>query len=196
MRGSKPSARAKPARIDVRISPRPARAIRAAALKSAARAALDAARVRRSVALTIVITGDAALRRLNRDFLGVDAPTDVLSFISEDLGVEPSGGPIESGRLTPANPTGGLRTASTPTHQVTRARVEYLGDVIISLARAKAQSKSGGHPLIDELRLLVIHGVLHLLGYDHATPAQKKRMWAAQAKALKRAGASIEGLSV
>ena len=177
MRGSKPSARAKPARIDVRISPRPARAIRAAALKSAARAALDAARVRHSVALTIVITGDAALRRLNRDFLGVDAPTDVLSFAAENAGVEPSGGDTRNRQAKPAE-------ASTPT---------YLGDVIISLARAKAQSKSGGHRLIDELRLLVIHGVLHLLGYEHATPAQKKRMWAVQAKALRKAGASIDG---
>jgi probable rRNA maturation factor len=68
-----------------------------------------------------------------------------------------------------------------------------LGDVIISLARARAQAKSGGHPLIDELRLLVIHGVLHLLGHDHATLSEKERMWAAQAKALKRAGASIDG---
>ncbi len=125
-------------------------------LISAARAALDVARVRRSAALTIVVSGDAALRKLNRDFLGVDASTDVLSFAAEEDN-------------------------------------EYLGDVIISLMRARAQAKSGGHSLTDELRLLVIHGVLHLLGQDHDTPARKKRMWAAQAEALRKIGASIDG---
>ena len=107
------------------------------------------------MSLTIVVTGDAALRRLNRDFAGVDAPTDVLSFEYGDPG-------------------------------------EYLGDVIISAPRARAQAKRGGHPFIDEMRLLAIHGVLHLLGYDHDTPGRKKRMWAVQAKALRTAQASIE----
>ena len=106
--------------------------------------------------LAIVVTGDATLRRLNRDFAGVDAPTDVLSFEAGEPG-------------------------------------EYLGDVIISAPRARAQAKRGGHPFIDEMRLLVIHGVLHLLGYDHDTPGRKKRMWAAQAKALRTVKASIEG---
>ena len=110
------------------------------------------------MSLTIVITGNAALRRLNRDFAGVDAPTDVLSFAAEEA-------------------------------------PDYLGDVIISLPRARAQARSGGHPLIDELRLLVVHGVLHLLGHDHHAPVQKRRMWAAQARALRTAGASIAGPS-
>jgi len=110
------------------------------------------------VALTIAVRGDATLRQLNRGFLGIDAPTDVLSFALETAG-----------------------------------RPEYLGDVVISLARARLQARAGGHPLVDELRLLVIHGVLHLLNHDHATPAQQKRMWAAQAKALRKVRASIEG---
>ncbi len=167
-------------RIDAQIAPRHARAVRAAALKAAARAALDVARVRRTASLTIVVAGDAMLRRLNRDFLGNDAPTDVLSFASE---------PGEGHR-----PRRGTDRRSTEARPETFAHHEgYLGDVIISLARARAQARSGGHSLIDELRLLVIHGVLHLLGYHHETPAQKKRMWAAQARALKRAGASIDG---
>ncbi len=155
----------------MRLSPRHARVLRAAALRSAARAALDAARLRRSVSLTIVVTGDAALRQLNRDFLGIDTPTDVLSF--------PSGADF---------PVGLERR-----HAPRSRRHTDLGDVVISLARARAQAKSGGHPLIDELCLLVIHSVLHLLGYDHETPEQKKRMWAAQARALKQTGASIAG---
>ena len=131
--------------------------------------------MRRKVALTLVIAGDAALRKLNRDFLGIDAPTDVLSF------------PFQIGA--------GLRPSRTPgARSEAFAQCEdYLGDVIISLARAKAQAKIGGHALTDELRLLVIHGVLHLLGFDHDTTEEKQRMWAVQAKALKKAGAWIEG---
>jgi probable rRNA maturation factor len=140
----------------VQIAPRYAHLVRAATLTAAARAALDAAGARRGAALTIVIGGDAALRQLNRDFLGVDAPTDVLSFAADEDSV-------------------------------------YLGDVVISLMQARAQATRGGHSLSDELRLLVIHGVLHLLGQAHDTPARKKRMWAVQAEALRNIGASIEG---
>lgn len=118
------------------------------------------------MSLTIVIAGDATLRRLNRDFLGLDAPTDVLSFANR--------------------PPRSYRPGRSHTE-------EYLGDVIISLMRARAQAKSGGHALLDELRLLVIHGVLHLLGHDHDTPERKRRMWSAQTLALKKTGAAIEG---
>ncbi|MFH2104505.1 MAG: rRNA maturation RNase YbeY [Chloroflexota bacterium] len=70
----------------------------------------------------------------------------------------------------------------------------YLGDVIISLARAEAQSSERGHPLEAELQLLVVHGVLHLLGFDHAEDDEKARMWAAQATALEQLGLSPEDL--
>ena len=67
----------------------------------------------------------------------------------------------------------------------------YLGDVIISYPRAQNQAASGGHAVIAELQLLVVHGLLHLLGYDHATPEQKKAMWAAQAEILAQVGCAI-----
>lgn len=60
----------------------------------------------------------------------------------------------------------------------------YLGDIIISLPRALAQAQAEGHPFDDELRLLVVHGVLHLLGYDHADEHEQAEMWAAQAEIL------------
>jgi probable rRNA maturation factor len=60
----------------------------------------------------------------------------------------------------------------------------YLGDVIISLPRALAQAEV--HSLEDELRLLIVHGVLHLLGYDHADEQEQAAMWAAQAEILAR----------
>jgi probable rRNA maturation factor len=66
--------------------------------------------------------------------------------------------------------------------------VPYLGDILISVPRARAQAEAAGHPLESEVQLLVVHGVLHLLGYDHAQPAEKARMWKAQAEILERLG--------
>lgn len=108
------------------------------------------------VDLTLVLTGDAQVQALDRDFLGKDATTDVLSF--------PAG---------ETDPETGRR---------------YLGDIIISVPRAEAQSNSAGHSLEAELSLLVVHGVLHLLGHDHAGKEEKNRMWAAQSEVLTRLG--------
>ncbi len=106
--------------------------------------------------LTIVLADDEELRRLNRDFLGIDAPTDVLSFPASETDPE----------------TGAA----------------YLGDIILSIPRADAQAQAAGHPLADEARLLVIHGVLHLLGHDHAEPEEKAKMWKAQGEVLEGLG--------
>jgi probable rRNA maturation factor len=108
--------------------------------------------------LTLVLTGDAQIQALDRDFLGVDNPTDVLSFPASET-----------------DPETGHR---------------YLGDIIISVPRAEAQSIAGGHSLEDELSLLVIHGILHLLGHDHAGSEEKACMWAAQSEVLTRLGIS------
>lgn len=66
----------------------------------------------------------------------------------------------------------------------------YLGDILISVQRAEEQAAAGGHPLEAEIQLLVVHGVLHLLGHDHAEAEEKARMWAAQAEVLARLGLS------
>ncbi len=66
----------------------------------------------------------------------------------------------------------------------------YLGDVLISVQRAAEQAQSAGHALAEELQLLVVHGVLHLMGHDHAEAAEKARMWAAQAEVLEQLGLS------
>ena len=108
--------------------------------------------------LTIVLSDDARLQELNRDYLGVDAPTDVLSFPASET-----------------DPETGAR---------------YLGDILISIPRAEAQAKSAGHPLESEVQLLVVHGVLHLLGYDHAEAEEKTKMWKVQAEVLERLGLS------
>jgi len=66
----------------------------------------------------------------------------------------------------------------------------YIGDVLISLPRAQAQASQSGHSLETELQLLVVHGILHLLGYDHAESDEKQQMWAVQAEILNRLGIS------
>ena len=105
------------------------------------------------VEMTLVIGDDAQTHDLNWQFRGVDAPTDVLSFaMAQDE----------------------IATAHSPDTP------PYLGDVIISYQRAEAQAEAAGHATEDELDLLVVHGVLHLLGYDHDTNSQKSRMWARQ----------------
>jgi len=135
----------------------PEKPVAAELAERAARAALDLSGAP-DADLTLVLTGDERLRTLNHEFLGIDAPTDVLSFPADEL--DP-----ETGR-------------------------RYLGDVIISTARAAQQAGVGGHPLEAEIQLLVIHGVLHLLGHDHASATEKARMWAVQAEALKHIGIS------
>jgi len=105
--------------------------------------------------LTLVITGDEEIRSLNRDFLGNDAPTDVLSFPATEGTAEPFIVPEEEA-------------------------ANYLGDVIISYPTAALQAAEQGHAIEEELALLVVHGCLHLLGYDHADEESEQRMWARQ----------------
>lgn len=132
---------------------------RTALVRRAARAALAQGRnLPARVELTICLTDDAELRALNRQYRATDAPTDVLSFGGEGYR---DGQPRRNG--------------DTP---------DYLGDIAISMESCMAQAERYGHSVEDELALLVIHGVLHLLGYDHHTPARRQRMWRAQDRAF------------
>ena len=69
--------------------------------------------------------------------------------------------------------------------------VKYLGDVVISYPRAAAQARAAGHEPFDEIRLLVIHGILHLLGYDHGDQAARAEMWAVQETILSELGITL-----
>jgi probable rRNA maturation factor len=64
----------------------------------------------------------------------------------------------------------------------------YLGDVIVSYPLAEVQAAASGHSTEDELQLLIVHGVLHLMGHDHGDPDEKERMWAVQDKILTQLG--------
>jgi probable rRNA maturation factor len=70
----------------------------------------------------------------------------------------------------------------------------YLGDVVISFPRARLQAEAGGHATLAELQLLTVHGILHLLGHDHAEPVEKARMWATQREILQELG--LENLQI
>ena len=84
----------------------------------------------------VLVTGDDRIRDLNRDYLGHDRPTDVLSF--------PDGDVLPSGR-------------------------RLLGQIVVSLETARRQADDAGHSEIREISELTLHGVLHLLGYDHSS---------------------------
>jgi probable rRNA maturation factor len=68
----------------------------------------------------------------------------------------------------------------------------YLGDVVISLPRAQEQASAEGHPLLEDLQLLVVHGTLHLLGFDHEEIKDKKKMQVTQDAVLKQLGLSLK----
>jgi probable rRNA maturation factor len=139
--------------VDVLIRPKFEHDVKVEDVHHIALTVLQAEAASPEAALSIVITDDAEIRSLNRQFRGVDAPTDVLAFADE---------PTEPAFVSaPDEPP-------------------YLGDVIVSLPRARVQAATLGHPTGAEVRLLIVHGVLHLLGYDHATPDEEARMWARQ----------------
>jgi probable rRNA maturation factor len=70
----------------------------------------------------------------------------------------------------------------------------YLGDIIISFPRAESQAQAASHPVESELQLLVVHGVLHLLGYDHSEDEEKKKMWEVQASLLNKLDVKLNRL--
>jgi probable rRNA maturation factor len=99
---------------------------------------------------------------LNQAYRGIAHPTDVLAFPAEEAGKPARGG---GAKAAPGGP--------------------YLGDLAISVETARRQAARRGQPLEREAALLVIHGILHLVGYDHGTPAQRRRMWRAQTRLLR-----------
>ena len=125
----------------------------AALLRLVIPAARDARGVVVPCEVDVLFTGDEGIRQINLEQRGVDAPTDVLSFPMFDL--EP--GEIPS--VEDADPGTGLVP---------------LGDMVISLERAREQAQEYGHPVERELSYLAVHSVLHLLGYDHMDEGEQK----------------------
>ena len=134
--------------IAIQVAPRFRAKVDEGSLRRVAAEALSQEGVEQGTELSLIITDDEAIRELNRRFRSVDAPTDVLAF---------GAGAEEHFVIAPEGPP-------------------YLGDVVISCQRALAQAEELGHTLAEELKLLVIHGILHLLGYDHQEEADARKM--------------------
>jgi probable rRNA maturation factor len=131
-------------------------------VKKIVRQVLKAEEVAPPYEVSLVFTDSETVRQLNRDYRGVDEPTDVLAFY-----MLPQKGADSSFALPPDG--------------VTR-----LGEVIISYPQAAEQAKEQGHSPERELALLVIHGILHLLGYDHKEPEEESKMRERERELLER----------
>lgn len=130
------------------------------AVLDCARFALDEMGVNPLAELSILLVDMPYMAKLNQHWMGGDGPTDVLAFPMEE-------GTIDTG---PQDLSGGEPT--------------LLGDVVLCPEVADRQAVQAGHSAADELHLLTVHGVLHLLGYDHAEPEDEREMFALQAKLL------------
>jgi probable rRNA maturation factor len=119
--------------------------------------------------VSVVITDDETVRDLNRRYLDRDEPTDVLSFPLAEA-EEPFVGPPDG--------------------------VAHLGEVIVSYPTAERQASEQGHGVEREIAHLVVHGLLHLLGYDHAEPNEERRMRSLEERLLAAVGHAAPGARV
>ena len=123
-------------------------------LENIARRVLQAERIISSAEMGLLITDSQTVQKLNRIYRGKDEPTDVLAFqMTPDRNREP-----------------GTRFISPPDG------IKHLGEVVISYPQAAKQAQECGRDVMQELALLIVHGVLHLLGYDHETLEDEKKM--------------------
>lgn len=124
-----------------------------AAILRLAAYALEAMHVHPDAELAIVLVDEGAMEQLHVQWMDEPGPTDVLSFPMDEL---------RPGTDEEQSPAG------------------LLGDIVLCPQVAQSQAETAGHPVLDELLMLTAHGVLHLLGFDHAEPAEEKEMFAIQ----------------
>jgi probable rRNA maturation factor len=122
-----------------------------------ARHVLAQMHVHRQAELSVVLVDETAMEQLHVQWMDEPGPTDVLSFPMDELR------PGTDGEDSPAG---------------------LLGDVVLCPQVAAAQARQAGHSTAEELLLLTTHGILHLLGYDHAEPDEEKEMFGLQRKLL------------
>lgn len=123
------------------------------ALQRLAGFALDILHVHPDAELAIVLVDEAAMEQLHVQWMDEPGPTDVLSFPMDELRPGTEEEPAPAG---------------------------LLGDVVLCPQVAQVQAETAGHSLMDELLLLTTHGILHLLGFDHAEPAEEREMFGIQ----------------
>lgn len=130
-----------------------------------------------SAELGILFVGDQRMRSLNRRYRGKDRTTDVLAFAMRD--VRPGQGPGARGkgqevRVEVSGMSRAVR-AKLLRPLASRPAPELLGDVVISIPTATRQARQGGRSLDEELACLLVHGILHLCGYDHERSEKEAR---------------------
>jgi probable rRNA maturation factor len=123
--------------------------------------------------VSLTFTNDEEIHKLNLEYRGIDRPTDVLSFAMQEDGKDELGIIFEVESEDETDPISGM-----------------LGDIIISVDTAKAQSEEYGHSLEREIGFLFVHGFLHLIGYDHQDERSEAEMTAKQEAILNQAGLS------
>jgi probable rRNA maturation factor len=133
-------------------------------LRRAVRAALAAEGVTADCAVSIMLTDDAGIREINREFRGIDAATDVLSFPFNTL---------IPGEFDPSDCETDPETG----------RI-LLGDMVISVPRCEQQGTEFGHGFDREIAYLAVHSTLHLLGYDHMDEGAQKRLMRSREKTI------------
>jgi probable rRNA maturation factor len=141
-------------------------AVEEADLAALARHVLDSMRVHPLAELSILLVDEDAMTGLHQRWMDEDGPTDVLAFPMDQLGLPPpGGGQGEHGADEEAGQT-------------------LLGDVVLCPQVAAEQAGQAGHDVQDEIDLLATHGILHLLGYDHAEPEEHATMFGLQDRLL------------
>jgi probable rRNA maturation factor len=123
--------------------------------------------------LSVLLTNDDAIHELNLAHRGKDKPTDVLSFPQE---FDEPKQPQKTARKAASKKTTSSTPRTAPTKPQKNAPPRLLGDVVISLDTAERQARSRKRELYEEVRFLLAHGILHLIGYDHAEPEEKREM--------------------
>lgn len=127
------------------------------ALSAVARHALDVLGIHPQAELSVLLVDVGTMERLHIDWMDEPGPTDVLSFPMDELRPGREGEEPEPG---------------------------LLGDVVLCPVVAEHQARTAGHSTEDELQMLLTHGILHLLGFDHAEPDQEKEMFGRQRELL------------
>ena len=146
--------------MSIEVSNESGVAVDESAIASVARHVLTAMRVNPAAELSVMAVTSDAMAELHERWMDEPGPTDVMAFPMDEL-VDESRRP-DAPEIGPA----------------------LLGDVVLCPSFAAAQARKAGHALADELALLTVHGVLHLLGYDHAEPEQEREMFGLQNRLL------------
>jgi probable rRNA maturation factor len=173
-----------PWRVDITVRDSVEPRVRLSRLCRAIAVALDAAGAPSPASIGLILSDDAELTELDREHMGVDGPTDVLSFPLLPRSSFPphEGAPAPDAEAAPAP----VAFAAPPGHRL------HLGDIVVSVERAAEQAAAGRggqtgdvhSSTADELRLLVTHGTLHICGWDHADPAEEQAMRALEQRLL------------